>query len=274
MVKVNEKAPMSEADVSRIMEAFGSMTGSVRRRAHDEHEPTAASSTGRPRTDPLMETEEAHFGKEQQVPNPDPANQRLEAQMLRDAIINFSERNQIDTTDLLDQIYAEITGLAAQTRRPYQGPPFVPQQGHPFPAAYLPQQTMPPPMPATHNPIDVPVPTEHIPDEALITWGKHTGKRFQDLHQDLKYVRWVLSNGSRFSSEEAMAVTDYVEHHYYLTSGKRKVLMRRTEPGHPDHPHALPQRIRRDSTLAPDFDPLLREMIKEFASQMSKKPRP
>ena len=224
-----------------------------------------------------METEETHFGQEQQVPNPDPNNQRLEAQMLRDAIIDFSGRNQIETTDLLDQIYAEITGLAAQTRRPYQGPPFVPHPGHPFspaPTAYMPQRTMPPPMPATNDPIDMPVPTEHIPDEALITWGKHTGKHFQDLHQDLTYVRWVLSNGSRFSSEEAVAVTDYLEHHYYLTSGKRKVLMRRTKTGHPDHPHALPQRIRRGSTPAPDFDPLLREMIMELASRMSKKSRP
>lgn len=274
MVKVSEKVPMNEADVSRIMEAFGSMTGSVRRRACDEPEQTAASSTGRRRTDPLMETEEIHFGQEQEqhAQNPDPVTQRLEAQMLRDAIINFSDRNQIDTTDLLDQIYAEITGLAAQTRRPYQGPPWPPTTTGP--TVYVPQQMPPPPVPETNDPIDVPVPTEHVPDEALITWGKHTGKRFKDLHQDLKYVRWVLSNGSRFSSEEAMAVTDYLDHHYYLTTGKRRVLMRRTEPGHPDHPHALPQRISRGPAPAPDFDPLLREMIKEFASQMSKKPRP
>ena len=120
--------------------------------------------------------------------------------MLRDAIINFSDRSQIDTTDLLDQIYAEITGLAAQIRRPYQGPPFMPHQGHPFPVppkapgpvVYIPQQMTPPPVPATHDPIDLPVPTEHIPDEALITWGKHTGKRFQDFHQDLKYVLGAL----------------------------------------------------------------------------------
>ena len=144
----------------------------------------------------------------------------------------------------------------------------------PGPAVYIPQQMTPPPVPATHDPIDLPVPTEHIPDEALITWGKHTGKRFQDLHQDLTYVRWVLSNGSRFSSEEAVAVKDYLGHHYYLTSGKRKVFMRRTEPGHPDHPHAIPQRISRGPTPAPDYDPLLREMIKEFASQISKKPHP
>ena len=125
---------MNEADVSRIMEAFGSMTGSVRRRASDEPEQTAASSTGRRRTDPLMETEEIHFGQEQEqhAQNPDPVTQRLEAQMLRDAIINFSDRNQIDTTDLLDQIYAEITGLAAQTRRPYQGPPWPPTQRGPW----------------------------------------------------------------------------------------------------------------------------------------------
>ena len=265
---------MNEADVSRIMEAFGSMTGPVRRRACDEPEQTAASSTGRRRTDPLMETEEIHFGheQEQQAPNPDPINQLLEAQMLRDAIINFSERDQIDTTDLLDQIYAEITELAAQTRWPYQGPPWPPKATGP--AAYVPQQMTPPPVLATNDPIDLPVPTEHIPDEALATWGKHTGKRFQDLHQDLKYVRWVLSNGSRFSSEEATAVTDYLNHHYCLISGKRKVLIRRTEPGHPDHPHAIPQRISRGPTPAPDFDPILREMIKEFASQMSKKPHP
>ena len=144
MVKVDEKAPMSKADVSRIMEAFGSMAGSVRRRAHDEQGPTAASSTGRRRTDPLMETEETHFGEEQQVPNPDPANQRLEAQMLRDAIIDFSGRNQIEATDLLDQIYAEITGLTAQTRRSHHGPPLE----HPSSTAYLPRSTMPPPMPA------------------------------------------------------------------------------------------------------------------------------
>ena len=131
----------------------------------------------------------------------------------------------------------------------------------------------PPPVLATHDPIDLPVPAEHIPDEALITWGKHTGKRFQD-HQDLKYVRWVLCNGSRSSSEEAVAVTDYLGHHYYVPDLRqaqgRKVLMRRTEPGHPDHPHAIPQRISRGPTPAPDFDPLLREMIKELASQMSR----
>ena len=230
MVKVNEKVPMNEADVSRIMEAFGSMAGSARRRACDEPEQTAASSTGRRRTDPLMETEEIHFGQEpeQHARNPDPVTQRLEAQMLRDAIINFSDRNQIDTTDLLDQIYAEITGLAAQTRRPYQGPPWPPTTAGPM--AYVPQQTPPPPVPETDDPINVPVPTEHVPDEALITWGKHTGKRFMDLHQDLKYVRWVLSNGSRFNPEDAMAVTDYLDQHYYLTTGKRRILMRRTEP--------------------------------------------
>ena len=149
------------------------MTGSVRRRAHDEQEQTAASPTGRRRTDPPMETEETHFGQEQQVPNPDPNDQRLEAQMLRDAI---SGRMQIETTDLLDQIYAEITGLAAPSRRPYPGPTFVPHQGQAFPAAYMPQQTMPSPMPATHDPIDMLVPTEHIPDEALITWGEAHGQ--------------------------------------------------------------------------------------------------